>query len=316
MAQVKLKKIISQKKILVSIVSDIISLSDTPITVWDMNGNVLIDHLGTRTNESLETHSIICESQELGLVKGGGSAALVAELLSYLADMEEEKKALGREVLNLYREVNLLYNLSKKLGTSLNLTVVAKLTLDEASRLITATIGSILLYDEQKDDYNCIASFGEQTSMNACLSLSDRIVNSVRLSGNAAIVNDVCSDNRGLKAGNLISSMIYVPLKAKNQTTGIILLASKTPVIYTAADLNLLNTVASQAAPVIENAFLHEKALEEAKKREEILRSQIQELRIELNLSKQEKKVTEITETDYFQRLRKQADSLRNIIDS
>ena len=48
--------------------------------------------------------------------------------------------------------------------------------------------------------------------------------------------------------------------------------------------------------------------------REQRLKQQVQELRIELDESRQAEHVAEITETDYFQQLRGEADSLRKII--
>ena len=79
--------------------------------------------------------------------------------------------------------------------------------------------------------------------------------------------------------------------------------------------MKLLNALASQAAPAIESALLYEKTVREAKAREARLQRQIQELRIELDGAQQKEKVAEITETDYFQNLRSQADSLRKIIE-
>jgi methyl-accepting chemotaxis protein len=48
--------------------------------------------------------------------------------------------------------------------------------------------------------------------------------------------------------------------------------------------------------------------------REQRLKQQVQELRIEVNKVRQDKQVAEITETDYFRQLRGEADSLRKII--
>jgi hypothetical protein len=61
--------------------------------------------------------------------------------------------------------------------------------------------------------------------------------------------------------------------------------------------------------------LLYEKSLREAQEREERLQRQIQALRIELDEARQTKQVAEITESDYFQQLRHQADSLREIIE-
>jgi GAF domain-containing protein len=76
-------------------------------------------------------------------------------------------------------------------------------------------------------------------------------------------------------------------------------------------DLKLLNTLASQAGPAIESAILYEKTLREAREREERLQRQIEQLKIELDEAKMAKQVAEITESDYFQQLREQAEGLR-----
>jgi hypothetical protein len=54
--------------------------------------------------------------------------------------------------------------------------------------------------------------------------------------------------------------------------------------------------------------------LREAQEREEQLRRQVQELRIELDEARQKEKVAEITGSEYYQQLREQANTLRGII--
>jgi DNA-binding response OmpR family regulator len=49
----------------------------------------------------------------------------------------------------------------------------------------------------------------------------------------------------------------------------------------------------------------------EVRAREQALRQQVQQLRIEIDQSRKERQVAEITETDYFQQLQQKADSLR-----
>lgn len=52
----------------------------------------------------------------------------------------------------------------------------------------------------------------------------------------------------------------------------------------------------------------------EVRIREEKLKQQVKELRIVLDEARQQKKVAEITETQYFKNLQSEAESLRNII--
>jgi GAF domain-containing protein len=252
------------------------------------------------------------EGETIGYVMGGSQAAPLAELLAQLASKETEKKALANEVLGLYREVNLLYNLSEKLASSLELGPVAQLALSQARTLIKATDGLVMLVDESSHKLESVAAFGDEAQIPSRLACVDLIIDVIAQTGKAEIVNDVRSDPRYAECESSISSLVCAPLKANQQVLGVIVLFSVTPVLYTAADLKLLNTLASQAGPAIQSAIIYEKTLREAKEREERLQKQIEQLRIELDEAKMEKQVAEITESDYFQRLREQAEGLRN----
>ncbi len=50
----------------------------------------------------------------------------------------------------------------------------------------------------------------------------------------------------------------------------------------------------------------------QVRKREEVLRKEVMELRIEINESKRQREVDEITESDYFQQLRRKAKEIRD----
>lgn len=241
----------------------------------------------------------------------------MAGLIEHLAEKEVEKDTLADGTLEHYRELNLLYNLSEKLGASLEVASVAQTALDEAGRLITTTGGCVMLLDEGQTQLETIIVSGQGFEPPRRLALGEGIMGAVAQNRKAEIVNEVSADVRyksdqGLSATN---SLVCAPFKAKDKVLGVIaLVASETATLYTAKDLKLLNTLASQAAPAIENALLYEKTLREARAREERLQRQIQELRIELDEARQEKQVAEITESDYFQQLRGEAESLRQII--
>lgn len=315
MTQLKLKRLLSKKKEATPIVSALIETINAPISIHDIEGNILI---GPANNDAQGKYPITCGNDIVGWTIGQERAELMATLLTHLANKEAEKDALADEMLERYRELNLLYNLSEKLATSLEVKAVAEMALDEASRLIKATGGCIMLLYEGQTDLETVAVFGQSFQLQHKIRLGESIIGGVALSGKAELVNDIQADTRYID-GQIsipISSLLCAPLKTKNQVIGVIALGvSEAGVVYLAADLKLLNTLASQAAPAIENALLYEKTLREAREREERLQRQIQELRIELDEARQTKQVAEITESDYFQQLRHQADSLREIIE-
>jgi len=135
-------------------------------------------------------------------------------------------------------------------------------------------------------------------------------------STDAEIVNDVGSDSHSLGEEVAFQSMLYAPLKGNKGAIGGLILVSEERTTYTAADLNLLTTLAVQAAPAIEHAQMHERLIKETQAREARLQRQIDSLRIELDLALQKETVDEITESEYFQKLREQADDLRGIFRS
>jgi DNA repair ATPase RecN len=76
---------------------------------------------------------------------------------------------------------------------------------------------------------------------------------------------------------------------------------------------NSLNEVAARTDALGQLARVFQQMAREVRAREERLKQQVQEWRIVIDEASQAKKVAEITESDYFRRLRGQADQLRSI---
>lgn len=312
MTQIKLKRLFSKRKRAATILYDLAAANNVPFAVKDVDGEQL---LGTGDADGLAKFPISLDGTLLGWVIGPDQAAPLAALIAHLAEKEAEKETLADGTLEHYRELNLLYNLSEKLGTSLEVAALAQTALEEASRLITATGGCVMLLDEERTALETFSASGQGLAPGR-LAWGEGIIGAVAQNGKAEIVNDVGADARyqGDQGLPSVSSLVCAPLKSKDKVLGVIVLVASAPTtLYTAKDLKLLNTLAAQAAPAIENALLYERTLREAKAREERLQRQIQDLRIELDEARQDKQVAEITESDYFQQLRGQADDLRQI---
>ena len=76
-----------------------------------------------------------------------------------------------------------------------------------------------------------------------------------------------------------------------------------------------LDDVAARADALGQLARLFQRMERAVYAREQRLRQEVQELRIVIDETRQAKQVAQITETDYFQRLRSQAGQLRNIVE-
>ncbi|NJN95846.1 MAG: GAF domain-containing sensor histidine kinase [Anaerolineales bacterium] len=174
---------------------------------------------------------------------------------------------MAREVLDKYRELNLLYNVSAKLEADLDVLEVAGLVIDQASKLITANRGALILLNQTTGLLETIATFGEGYDRNTTLKPGEGIVGSIFTSGQAEIVNHVSSDPRFIPPRHPVSSLICAPLKTKEGTIGAVVMSSEVPVEYTAADLKLFTALASQAGPAIERAILYKTLEEKVKQR-------------------------------------------------
>ena len=200
---------------------------------------------------------VTVEGTTHGWVAGGAGAELVAELLTELALAEFERKSLGSELLNAYREINLLYKLSENLTTSLELEKVANVAVAEAMRLVPSTDGALMLLDHETERLETFAAQGDAGRLDWSVEAGRGLVGQIFQSGKAEIVNDMRADPRRAPNEEILGSLACASLKGRDQALGVLLIARRQPTEYTAADLKRLNTVASQAGPAIENALLY-----------------------------------------------------------
>ena len=99
-------------------------------------------------------------------------------------------------------------------------------------------------------------------------------------------------------------AFLGVPLVAKGQVIGSIELVHREPGAFNQDNLRILESIAVQAAVAVQNA-------QEVQERENRLKQEIHELRIEIDEAKRAREVESIVGTEYFQKLREKARRLR-----
>lgn len=269
MTKFSLKNIIGKKNDASALMLSFIDQLKADVFIEDENGKVL---LGNAREVPGYQCPVTLDNELLGWVKGDEKANMIANLLTHLAQKESEKKKLGSEVLNLYQEVNLIFNFSEKLAQTIEPGAIAQTTLDEASNLIKADTGVVVLWDEKSKSLQVIASSGElffnEEKINSNRSLLLKII----LSGQSEIIGDISSlADAGIILPQ-VKTVLYAALKVNHRVMGAIILARHELVQYTASDLKLLTTLALQSSSAIESALLYEKNIREAKEREEAMR--------------------------------------------
>jgi len=268
MARSSLRQLITRQPDARALLSTVTNALESPVAIEDADGRLL--H-GLAALEGIDRFPVTYQDTRLGWVAGPERARVIAELLDHLVAKEAERKALGAEVLHLYREVNLIYSFSEKLAALLDLERVAALTLQEARHLIAATDGVIMLLDDETGALTAVAGFGDTLSGLSGFRAGLGIIGSVTESGVAEIVNDVESDGRRAVQQTAIKSLVCAPLRVGERVIGVIALGNTAPSAYTAAELKLVTTLGLHAATAIENARLFERTLEAARERERLM---------------------------------------------
>ena len=224
MAALNLRQIIGKQPEAQALVAALAVLTGAPVTIEDAHGIVL--H-GDAAEPGAVRFPVTAGGASLGWVTGHAQAAVVARLLEHLLAREVERRALATEVLNLYREVNLIYSFSEKLAALLDVERVARLTLEEARHLITATDGAIVLIDESGETLGTIAAFGGEMSALPSVEKARGILGFIASSGVAEIVNDVPVDARRIVRDTKVQALIAAPLKVGERVLGVIALGTR-----------------------------------------------------------------------------------------
>jgi adenylate cyclase len=243
-------------------------MMNAQIVVEDNQNNLLF---GVALSGEQQSHPVTLEGEVSGWVKGDGNAATIARLLSIMLQKEAEKKKLGSEVLNLYQELNVIYNFSEKLTETIDPDVIAQLTMEQAIHSIPSHSGVIVLWDEKNRQLSIPAILGEPLFSEEGLRTNSGILLKIGLSGQSEIMSDLSVlKSKGI-IENDVSSVIYAAMKVKHRIMGAIILAGKNAEQYSAAHLKLLVTLALQSSTAIESAMLYEKNIREVREREEAI---------------------------------------------
>ncbi|HEY1872160.1 MAG TPA: adenylate/guanylate cyclase domain-containing protein [Chitinophagaceae bacterium] len=269
MTKLTLKSILSKRNEITSVVVSLIQQLNASAWIEDETGKTV---LGEAREKCQLTLPIVLDGEMIGVVKGDEKANIIAAILNNSAQREIEKKKLGTEVLNLYQEINLIYNFSERLAQTIDAPAISAITLEEARRVIKSSSGAVILWDEATERLKVLASSGKPFFIEEKLSGELHLLREILLNGQSEIITDVSSL---IQAGVLlpeVRSVIYSSLKVNKRTMGAIILSSNEWVQYIAADLKLLTTLALQSSAAIESAMLYEKNLREAKEREDAMR--------------------------------------------
>ncbi len=158
-----------------------------------------------------------------------------------------------------YERLNLLFQVSNVIHSTLEPREALMLILSEAVRLMRAISGSVALYNPTTGFLEIEASHGlPQRASQLKLRLGQGITGWVARAGKPARVGDVSKDPRYIMVRRKVRSELAVPLEVNGEVRGVLNVDSDRLNAFSAEDQELLHELALQAARVIHNTWLYE----------------------------------------------------------
>ncbi len=145
-------------------------------------------------NATYRAMPIVADAQPAGVLVGTPPSAPepqavldgLLSVLTTLVGQAVERKALAQELLDRYREINLLYRVQETIGAYIDLKEVAVNALAESVRIVKADGGALFLCDEATGQLDLLTAEGDAPQMFH----GQGIPQWVARQGRSAIVND------------------------------------------------------------------------------------------------------------------------------
>ncbi len=161
------------------------------------------------------------------------------------------------------RQLARLVQVSMTLNSTLDPNELLRYIIETAANLLDCEAASILLFDEKSGELHFTTAHGSDPDKLAQIPvpMEGSIAGTIFRENRPMLINDVEKDPRHFtKVGEKIEfhprSLLGVPMRIRDQVTGVLEALNKRHGDFTEADARLLSVIASQAAVAIHNARL------------------------------------------------------------
>ncbi|HEY4720768.1 MAG TPA: GAF domain-containing protein, partial [Anaerolineae bacterium] len=156
-------------------------------------------------------------------------------------------------------EISTLHDISVAATSSLDFSEITRRTVQTLQRLLGFEYIALFLADEEREHIDLYATSGLEAEVerNPHIRLGVGIVGWVAANGQSLNVPDVLEEPRHLAGISVARSELCVPLRVNDRVIGALDLQSARAGAFSAADEQLLSTVATQLAVILENARLY-----------------------------------------------------------
>jgi signal transduction histidine kinase len=158
-----------------------------------------------------------------------------------------------------HERLQLLYQVSNVIHSTLDSQEALQLIVSEAVRLMNASSGSVVLINPTSGFLEISASQNLPSAASKLkLRVGEGVTGWVARTGKPARIRDVTQDARYVAARRGVKSELAVPLEVNGEIRGVINVDSERIDAFDADDQDLLEQLAVQAAKVIQNTWLYE----------------------------------------------------------
>jgi len=216
----------------------------------------------------VQAFPLTLENEEIGVLllrpaPGSDAAAdawgkFLIHGLQGIVEAQHARYSVAQETLESYREMALLQRAASELNHSLKPAAVAASLLKEFDGRKNATdFGAVFLRNADDAGYALIQSFGENADAAFSGLQKSRLFTAMDGQEQGDIVNSLAESPLWAGEAEAFQAVLWLPLIAHGENLGLLVLASRRPEGFTAADMKRAHTLVSVAASALRNAQLY-----------------------------------------------------------
>lgn len=159
-------------------------------------------------------------------------------------------------------QIKALTKISKAIASDIYLEDILRLVVTVTAEIMGSNICSLMLIDEEKSELviRATQSVSEEYNKKPPLKLGEGIAGKVVKENKPLVIKDVSNEKeykyKDIAKREGLCSLLCVPLAVKNRVIGAINCYTSEPHDFTETEINILTSVANQAAVAIENTEL------------------------------------------------------------
>ncbi|HEX6212404.1 MAG TPA: ATP-binding protein [Methylomirabilota bacterium] len=250
-----------------------------------------------RVVEGRAPESLIAPSEQSAVVPGLGHIAEIGDIAQAFSGMLRELRASTERLEDLVFKLGTLNDMVEMAARIPKIEDLLAHVLERTMRAVSATIGSIMLLDPERQVLRVAVGRGlgdyDHSRPHVEVKVGEGIAGRVVQMGEAVLVDDIEKDPRFSRASDPKyggGSFICMPLRVGDRIVGVVNLAKKESApgaptqTFVQTDLQFLNALMTYTAYAVDNARLFEEARAAAQRLEEVVEDQ----KLRLTLAQQQ----------------------------